>query len=267
MTRHGRPDRPKKQRKDGATAESAAARAAESLDADIARALREPTSEEGLTTAAALGQGLMDGAVTVGWQGSKLRAACKEGCAYCCQGVRVAVTIAEVARAVDHARAYLEPEALAHVEERARDNAPRTHGATARGYPLRLACALLGDDGRCTVYAARPMMCRREHSLDVAQCKAGFDSDDPERDSPIDHASRVMELGDATISAFRRALSDAGTDAGYYELQEALHLVLSTPGILRAWLDGSDAFASARLDETVEDADARQDLVRLGVKP
>jgi len=244
---------------------AAAASAAQSLAADIARALREPVSEDGLVAAATFGEALMDGAVAIGWEGSEHAPACADGCNYCCQGERVAVTLPEVARAVAHAQRHLDPAALGRVEQRARDNAPQTHGRTARGYPLRLPCALLGEDGRCSVYDARPMLCRREHSLDVSQCKAGFDNDDVDRDMSVEHAHRVMALADATVEAYRSALSDAGTDAGYYELQEALHLMLSSPQSTRAWLDGADAFASARLDESVEDA-ARPGLLQLQTK-
>ena len=41
-----------------------------------------------------------------------------------------------------------------------------------------VACALLGEDGACTAYEARPGQCRRYHSTDLAPCKAFHETHD-----------------------------------------------------------------------------------------
>ena len=66
-------------------------------------------------------------------------------------------------------------ERLAGVTARLRDNAAKTRamGDAARKRS-NLACALLGDDGACTGYEARPAQCRRFHSTDLDVCKASF---------------------------------------------------------------------------------------------
>jgi hypothetical protein len=77
--------------------------------------------------------------------------ACAPGCDACCH-VRPTVTLVEA----DAVRAHL---ATLSAEERARI-------AARAAEPREDRCAALEDDGRCAVYAARPLVCR-SHGVPV----------------------------------------------------------------------------------------------------
>ncbi len=186
------------------------------------------------------------------WQESGMVSACQRGCMYCCT-VRVSVTIPELIRMVNYARANLSPEQLDSIKERARANAPLTHGTTNLGYPPRLPCAFLDMDGTCRVYAAWPLMCRREHALDATECKAAYDFAAPGKDYPIVRLISVKSASEAVLDAYHRGLAEARLDAQDYELQEAAHIAFSEPNAIAEWLRGQPAFASARLNKTFEE--------------
>lgn len=76
---------------------------------------------------------------------------CAAGCDGCCR-TRLSVTPIEAAEIAD-AIADLAPEARQRAAARARHDAPDR-------------CAALDEDGRCAVYAARPLVCR-SHGLPV----------------------------------------------------------------------------------------------------
>jgi Fe-S-cluster containining protein len=208
-------------------------------------------TDDAAARAATLAADAMDDRLTVVWSQTTLAPACARGCSYCCS-VRVSVTLPEVIRVVAHARALLPADDLARIEARAQSNAARTHGTPSLGYPPRLGCAFLGDDGACRVYDARPLMCRREHAIDAAQCKAGYDLAAPGRDHPIDRLIQAKVTSDVVLGAYRAGLSDAGVDSSAYELQEAAHIAFSDPGAIAGWLAGEPAFARARLNTTAE---------------
>ena len=80
--------------------------------------------------------------------------ACKPGCASCCQAwLTVSPVEAQQLRA---ALAGLDPQARQAIAERGRLERARE----ARGEPPR--CAMLDPEGRCGVYAARPLVCRTQ---------------------------------------------------------------------------------------------------------
>jgi Fe-S-cluster containining protein len=223
----------------------------ERLEGEVQSRLTSPFTEEGAVRAAAAGSDAMDEALALVWKQSGKGPACARGCAYCCtQGV--AVTAPEVIRMVSHATQTLPPGDLERIRERAARNALLTHGTTVLGYPPRLDCAFLGDDRACLVHAARPLMCRREHAMDAADCKQGYDLAAPGVDHPIVRLVRAKLASDEVLDAYRYGLAAAGADPSYYELQEAAHIALSVPGSSDAWLAGSAAFATARFDQTEE---------------
>lgn len=232
------------------------------LQKRIAAAFELETSNATIVDAAEIAAEVTDQAIDVAWRNSALVPECREGCSYCCH-VRVDVTIPEVARAVEYARENLSPAELARISQRAQQNAALTHGTTNLMYPVRLPCAFLGDEGKCSVYAARPLMCRREHSLDSSQCKDGFETAQIGEDFPVDRDPGVSDFGLMAIESYRDATARAGVDSTSYELQEALHIALSKPAAIASWLEGSNEFESSRLNETVDEGEIPLRLVEL----
>lgn len=113
----------------------------------------------------------MDEDIAVSPRVDSRRPECKEGCFYCCVGMRVDVTEPEVLRLVTHIQTELNDEQRARVATRAAENAAQTHGSSLASYPSRVRCALLSDDGACIAYSARPMTCRGAHSLNASECQ------------------------------------------------------------------------------------------------
>lgn len=173
--------------------------------------------------------------------GHGVKVACARGCGFCCS-LRVQVQPYEAFTLAAWLRRTLGPERLAAVVARLRSNVERTRalGEEARKR-TSIACALLGEDGACTAYEARPAQCRRYHSTDVAPCKAFHD--DPSRDA-IESAmdATVAHNADVIITQARHAVRDAGLDDASTDMNLALLEALENPKSWRRWRDGKKPF-------------------------
>lgn len=74
-----------------------------------------------------------------------------------------------------------------------------------RRFRARVPCALLGDDGACSVYAARPLACRAASSLDAGACARALDRGDASGELPIEPWGFASMR--AAYAGLRRALS------------------------------------------------------------
>ena len=176
--------------------------------------------------------------------GHGVKLACSRGCSYCCS-LRVQVQPAEAFTLAAWLRRHFAPERLARVVARLRENAARTLslGEEARKR-TNLPCALLGEDGACTAYEARPAQCRRYHSTSVEPCRA-FHAD-PSRDT-IESGMHeaVAHNADVIITQARHALRDAGLDDTPADMNVALLEALENPKAWRRWRDGKKPFVGA----------------------
>jgi len=171
--------------------------------------------------------------------------ACKRGCSYCCS-IRVDLSVAELARLVAFIRDRFTPAQVDALKERARDRGRTAHGTTPESYPAQ-ACALL-THGECSVYEARPLACRAEHSFDVEACKTVYAT---RKDAPEPRSLRVMQTSSLMRATVEARVAHAGLKAGFYELQEALAIALDTQDAFERHLAGDDVFAPARTDEGI----------------
>ena len=131
---------------------------------------------------------------------------------------------------------------LAEVIERLRDNVAKTRamGAEARKRS-NLACSLLGPDGACTAYEARPAQCRRFHSTDLAICKASYANPaDDSIASPMHPA--VAHNAAVIVTQAQHAVREAGLDAESADMNVALLEALDNPKAWRRWRDGKKPF-------------------------
>jgi Fe-S-cluster containining protein len=140
--------------------------------------------------------------------------ACSAGCSHCCH-VHVEATRAEVLAIADRLREKGEGfvERLAAQVEivAALDHEER--------WRARIACALLGDDGRCTVYEVRPLRCRAFHSCSADVCReafAGGEEPSPETNLALARACDAAEEG------FEQALAEHGMSSEPVLLEVAL---------------------------------------------
>jgi Fe-S-cluster containining protein len=86
-------------------------------------------------------------------------------------------------------------------------------------WAARIPCALLDEDGRCSVYAVRPLRCRAFHSVSQGDCRAAFEgtSDAPPTVNPT--IVRAVELVE---SGYTRALEHEGRSATPVRLERGL---------------------------------------------
>jgi hypothetical protein len=157
---------------------------------------------------------------------SEPRPACARGCSYCCHS-RVEVTAPDV---------FLLARFL-----RARPDAPRDArlaGASAG------ACPLLGPEGDCTVYEARPLACRRAHSTDASIC-ADLHRD-PQLSTRIPFAPALQWNASSLVLGWLEGSAHAGRPPHHYDLRTAIRIALEDPQAESRFLAGDDPLRAAR---------------------
>jgi hypothetical protein len=177
-------------------------------------------------------------AATIDGHGVKM--ACARGCSFCCN-LRVQVQPYEAFSLAAWLRKHFDSARLAGVLARLRANVERTRelGEEARKR-TNIPCALLGADGACTAYEARPAQCRRYHSTDVAPCRSFHDSHDDTIEATMNAA--VAHNADVIITQGRHAVRAAGLDDTSVDMNVALLEALDNPKAWRRWRDGKKPF-------------------------
>lgn len=176
-------------------------------------------------------------------EGHKVPIACSRGCSYCCS-LRVQVQPYEAFALAAWIKRHFPAERLAQVASRLRANVARTRelGEEARKR-TNIACALLGEDGACTAYEARPAQCRRYHSTDVTPCKAFHATHDDTLEAAMHPA--VAHNADVIITQGRHAVRAAGLDDASVDMNVALLEALENPKSRRRWRDGKKPFVDS----------------------
>jgi Fe-S-cluster containining protein len=176
--------------------------------------------------------------------GHRVQVACTRGCGYCCH-MQVEILPPEGFALAAGLRKHFDAARLAGVIARLRDNAARTRELGLEGRKrANMACALLGEDGACTAYEARPAQCRRFHSTDLAVCKSSYAAPhDDSIESPahplVSHNAQVI------VTLAQHGMRDAGLDATPQDMNYALLEALENPKALKRWRDGKKAFVTA----------------------
>jgi Fe-S-cluster containining protein len=171
--------------------------------------------------------------------------ACRRGCDYCCH-LRLTVQPYEAFVLAAWLRRNFSAERLAAVMLRLRDNArlTRAMGIEARKR-TNMRCSLLGEDGACTAYEARPAQCRRYHSMRVLTCETFFrDPTDESVESPLHPA--LAHNAAVLITQAQNAARAAELDAEGEDLNLALLEALENPKAWRRWRDGKKPFPAGR---------------------
>jgi len=167
--------------------------------------------------------------------------ACRAGCSWCCY-FTVDVRAAEVFRILDFMEQSFTAQEKARVFAEVQANSTLLTGLNESGRTTRnLKCPFL-NEGRCTVYAARPQTCRNYHATNVAGCRQSYE--EPENvDIDPEFAPGVYQAGAAHVEAVSAAMSDAGYDVDAYELNVAFDAAVSQPGARQRFESGQKPFA------------------------
>jgi Fe-S-cluster containining protein len=153
--------------------------------------------------------------------------ACKAGCYWCCY-FSVDVRAVEVFNILEHIERELDAAEKARVYQEIAANAALLASlADHERVQRNIKCAFL-NNGRCTIYSARPQTCRNYHATNVSGCEQSFNEPDNMEIDP-DFAPMVYQTGGAHVEAFAKALGNAGYDVKAYELNAALAAALRDP--------------------------------------
>jgi Fe-S-cluster containining protein len=125
-------------------------------------------------------------------------AACPAGCSWCCwmiPGLRSGeadLLLTAIAKLPEAERA----EIMAKVKVAA--TAIVDAGSSEAAYPLR--CPLLGDDGRCRVYTARPAVCRAFAATDATACERLYRGGDEKSEIPMTMRSACAQVAYVAVT-------------------------------------------------------------------
>jgi Fe-S-cluster containining protein len=185
----------------------------------------------------------VDEAIAATLAGHRVALACAPGCSHCCH-LRVEVQPYEAFHLASWLRKRLDPPRLAAVIAKLRANVRKTAqlGEEARKR-TNLACALLGDDGRCSAYEARPAACRRCHSTSLEPCEA-FHADPSRDDIESGMHPAVSHNADVIMTQARHAARAAGLDDASVDMNVALLEALENPKAFKRWKDGKKPFVA-----------------------
>jgi len=173
------------------------------------------------------------------------RAACREGCAWCCLALSVSAWPLEVFAIADWLRENRGPGDLAATVTRLREAVREGHRQrAASSRPPRVPCALL-EGNRCGVYPVRPASCVGWTSEDVAPCEAYARGDEAAKcrvDPTRMFTARAVPLA-AAAALMRRGGPEFDQDGngpgGYVDLAAGLLAAMDRgPGALAGWLGG-----------------------------
>ncbi|MCC7168117.1 MAG: YkgJ family cysteine cluster protein [Rhodospirillales bacterium] len=164
---------------------------------------------------------------------SPLPIACAAGCPYCCH-VRVTVAAPELFLIADYLRRSWGAQARGLLKRRLANivSATRNRPEEIRN-ALRLPCALLDGEGRCSIHSVRPLSCRAVVSVDVEACRAAHAK--RMQGAVPQHAYQAL-AADGIGYALYAGLADRGYPIENIDLAEGLLRVIEDDGALARWL-------------------------------
>ncbi len=150
--------------------------------------------------------------------------ACHIGCHFCCYSP-VTVTPPEAMTIARRLKETLNGKQLKKFQRKIREKVQQIKGKTwAEHADKKIACSLLGDDGKCSIYEFRPVMCRSWSSMNKKHCEKSFNtgwSKGEVLNNPV-----VKDVGNQILSGQIEALRHEGLEAGDFELNEAIYTAL-----------------------------------------
>lgn len=151
---------------------------------------------------------------------------CKEGCSYCCCKPGVLASIPELLRILDHVHSTFSAADVSALGERARRYAAQMTGRNVSDLVNdSVPCPLLAA-GRCSVYDARPLVCRGYNSTSVDTCRQAHD--DASVLVPI--FAVLKDVTDGTTVGAAQSLKTAGVNDSLVDLGLAMNIALAAGG-------------------------------------
>jgi Fe-S-cluster containining protein len=192
---------------------------------------------------------------SVGWEIDRMMAqaapkppsqellACRAGCAFCCHQFEVHLSPLEALHVADYVRHTFDEARRDALLARIDKHEAQRRGVNPRDAAFhRLPCPLL-EDGRCSVYAVRPFICRSVTSYDVGQCQTRAEKAGSTVDVPVHGGIRAM--GQAAHAALLRASTQVQGGSVILDLARAVKAALGLADATRRWLGGEKIFEGA----------------------
>jgi uncharacterized protein len=161
---------------------------------------------------------------------SKAQHACAPGCSFCCY-LPVDVLAPEAFRIAAYLKQTRSPGELAELVYRS--------AAPGRRDPGTRPCVFL-DQGRCSIYEVRPMVCRGYNSLSKERCEAYHH--DPSVDLKGTKDRVAGSVAEAMEDGIIAGLNALGLDAQWYELASAVLRALEAADGPERWARGEGVF-------------------------
>lgn len=168
--------------------------------------------------------------------------ACRPGCGWCCHQT-VGITVPEAIRI---ATALRHPDSDADLRDRVVDLDMKTRGMTpAQRVQAQMACAFLGVDGNCRIYAVRPLRCRGLYSIDADFCEKSCRDPKGMQDKLQQGLLRPVYLTtpetiyNGALSGVLSAVKKRRWALVSLELSSAVAALLADPSLGRKWLAGA----------------------------
>jgi hypothetical protein len=167
--------------------------------------------------------------------------ACARGCAWCCTSY-VSVTTLEVIYLTAYIQAHFSPEEIETLKERTAQAAERRRGLDSNAQEaLRLFCPLLKENA-CSVYTARPLMCRGWTSRDANICRKNVEQPG-ETPIPVPFFKLFKEIAASVRVGVQSGIDQTPLQNDDLELVSALNMALNAPDIAERWLEGEQVFS------------------------
>lgn len=167
--------------------------------------------------------------------------ACRAGCSACCH-LAVAVLPIEalvIAAGLRNSRSVQENAMLL---DRVRATSARvSHLTIEQRACAKIPCALLGDDGACTIHDFRPIGCRGWTSFDRAACDAALQEERPGHTGPQDHWNYVA--AGCVTEGLQHALRELNLPAEHVEFHTAVAVAMEQPDVAERFAAGENPFA------------------------
>jgi Fe-S-cluster containining protein len=147
---------------------------------------------------------------------------CKEGCSYCCCKPGVLVSVPEFVRIVNHIRTAFSAGEVSDLAERARTYAAQMQGRSLDEFvDDSVPCPFL-DNGRCSVYAIRPLVCRGYNSTSVDACRDAHEN----ADHFVPIFSVIKDVTDGATVGTSQCLQNAGVNDALLDLGTGIGIAL-----------------------------------------
>jgi uncharacterized protein len=180
----------------------------------------------------------------MGDRGLAFKPACSKGCWFCCTHVVVA-TAPEILLLADHIRTTWNAEAIRqlHMRIEAHKDALADFRSGRSATPPRFACPLL-EDGACSVWLSRPLVCRGWNSVRVEDCKEKMER--PHAEVREHGFAPQVAVADFIRQGMSESLASSGVNGELCELALGLQIALDIPEAGDRYAAGEDVFAPAR---------------------